>query len=808
MFRNDFKIAWRILSKQKMYSFIKIGGFALGIAACLLIALFIRDELGYDLHYSNGDRIYRVLKEYNDNGELGTGVDFAAPFAKALKAEFPDVEQAGRLLPHPSFGAGSNLIRRADQTENAYEEGFAYLDQETLQILQVPMVHGDPAHALDEPNTIVLSRRKATKYFADDNPVGKLMVVNDNQDRLYRIGGVMEDFPAASHLHYDFLLSLTGVEFWPGEQTNWPANNYHTYVRLRPGADAARLEANLPAIKKKYIVPGLLEAGYQDAAKMEMSLKFNLQPVGDIHLKSNGITDRLSHGDIRFVWLFGAVAGFILLLAGINFINLSTARSANRAKEVGLRKVVGSFRRHLIRQFLTESLLFSFLSFGLGIGLAWLLLPYFNVLSAKSLTFPWREWWLLPLLVLAATAIGILAGLYPSFYLSAFQPIQVLKGNLSRGSKSSTLRSGLVVFQFTTSIVLIVGTLVIHRQMGYILHKKVGFDKDQVLLIQGANSLGGKVNTFKQELLRLPRVQHVSVSEYLPIKGTNRDRNPFWKEGRTAEDKPVGGQMWVVDHDYIKTMGMQVVAGRDFSLQMPTDSQAVIINQKMAEELGLENPVGQRITNKGAIWPVIGVVEDFHFESLKENITPLVLVIGQSPSIVSVKVKTVDMAGLIQSVTGVWKQVAPHQPIRYTFLDEGYAAMYEDVQRMGRVFTSFAVLAIIVAGLGLFALSAFMVEQRRKEISIRLVLGASGYSIFGLLTQNFLKLVLLSLVLAVPMAWYGMQKWLEDFVYRIEIGWDVFLLAGLMAVLIAILTISYQSIRAALMNPVKSLRSE
>ena len=809
MFQNYFKVGWRNLTKQKMYSSIKIGGLALGIAACLLIALFIQHELRYDKHYPDADRIYRVIAVYNEKGEIMKGIHFPAPMASALKDDFPEVEAAGRFLSSELFGAGSKEVRRADKIENTYEEGFIYADQELLEILQPHFVNGDLSHALNEPNTIAISKSKADKYFPEEDPLGKTLILNENEMKPYKIGGVFEDFPTTSHLQYDFLLTMTGTEFWPGEQTYWRANNYYTYIKVFPGTDAAQLASKITeGTIKNYFLPSMQEAGRADAEEFTNNFSIELQPVSDTHLRSAEIYDRLSHGDIRFVWLFGAIAGFILIIACINFINLSTAKSANRAKEVGLRKVVGSFRINLINQFLTESLLFSFLSFVLALLLAWLLLPYFNELSAKSLVFPWHEWWFFPLITAAAVFVGLMAGIYPSFYLSGFKPIQVLKGGLSRGSKSSKMRSVLVIFQFTTSIVLIIGTFIIYQQMNFILNKKVGFDKEQVLLLQGANTMGEQLPTFKNELLKLSDVENVSVSDYLPIAGTKRNQNGFWKEGKTNEDTSVGGQIWRVDQDYIKTMGINIVEGRDFKVEMASDSQAVVINQTMAKELGLDDPIGQRITNGGDIWQVIGVIEDFHFETLKEDIRPLCLVIGNSSLVVSVKVNTTDMRRLLASVTSVWDQFSPNQAIRYTFLDESFAMMYADVQRMGRIFTSFAILAIIVACLGLFALSAFMVEQRSKEISIRLVLGASLSNIFRLLTQNFLRLVLISFVIAIPLAWYMMQKWLEDYEYRIQIGWDVFLLAGLLAVLIAILTISYQSIRAALMNPVDNLRAE
>ncbi|HEY5918896.1 MAG TPA: FtsX-like permease family protein, partial [Chryseolinea sp.] len=424
-----------------------------------------------------------------------------------------------------------------------------------------------------------------------------------------------------------------------------------------------------------------------------------------------------------------------------------------------------------------------------------------------TLTIPWTAWWCVPTLIVSAIIIGVIAGIYPSFYLSAFKPIDVLKGMVSRGSKSSRTRSILVVFQFTTSIILIIGTFIINRQMNYVLTTKVGFDKEQVIMLQGAGTLGNQQITFKDEILKLPHVENVTISNYLPVMGTKRDQNGFWRDGKSKEEKAVGAQRWYVDADYIKTMGMKLLEGRNFIPEMASDSQAIIINQAMVKEFGFKKPLGERIMN-WETYNVIGVVEDFHFESMKGEIRPLSLVYGRGGNIVSIKVRSENMAEMIQSVTILWNKFMPHQPIRYTFLDESYARMYEDVQRMGYLFASFATLAIVVACLGLFALSAFMVEQRNKEISIRLVLGASVNNIFGLLTRNFVKLVMISFVIAVPFAWYMMQTWLEDYAYRIEITWDVFLLAGTISVLIALLTISYQSLRAALANPATSLRSE
>ena len=659
-----------------------------------------------------------------------------------------------------------------------------------------------------EPNTIVITRRKAEKYFPNEDPIGKIFILNNDEKFPYTVGGVIENFPPTSHLQFDFLLTLKEREFWDGEQKTWGASNYPIYVTVQPGTDINELEKKATrGILDKYIAPMMLEEGIVNAKELLANARLELQPVEDIHLYSSDIDDGLSKGDIKYIWLFGAIALFILLIAIINFINLSTAKSANRAKEVGLRKVVGSIRSNLVNQFLTESLLFSLLSFVLGLLLASVLLPYFNQLTAKSLSFPWDAWWLTPVLLSSIITVGILAGIYPSFYLSSFKPIQVLKGDLRQGSRSSSLRSFLVVFQFTTSIILIIGTFVIYRQMQFILNTKVGYDKEQVLLLQGTYSLGDKLKTLKEELKRVPGVQQVSISDYLPISGTKRNGNQFFLEGKDKIDKPVPGQFWIVDEDYIKTMGMKLVDGRDFNIDMASDKEAVIINQKMAKELGLKNPVNTRIQNWQG-YTVIGVVEDFHYESFRQDIMPLAMRLDSSPSIMSVKVSADEMAGVIQSISNIWKQFAPHQPIRYSFLDQNYARMYDDVQRIGRIFTSCALFAVIVACLGLFALSAFMVEQRSKEISIRLVLGATMNNILRLLTQNFVKLVFISFVIASPVAWYIMKKWLQDFAYRIDMSWDVFVLSGSMALVISLLTISYQAVRAALMNPVNSLKSE
>jgi len=815
MFRNYFTIALRQLKKQKLYAVVKIGGFALGIAVCLLIGLYVRYETSYDRQYPNGDRLYRLVAQYDENGKVGMGTNSPGPMAAAMKSDFPEVQQAGRWLANPLFeGAGSNEFRPADATQNTYEEGFAYADPETLDMLQLPMVYGTRNAALAEPQTLIISKRKADQYFPGINPIGKTVYLNNRRQTPYRISGVMADIPANSHLRKtNFILSLVGHELWTGERGNWTTFNYTSYVRLRQDVDPAAFGRKLTTgMLDRYFIPVAVKSGQPEAAARKDAAKFHLllQPVKDIHLYSYNIDDGLSDGDIRFVWLFTAVAIFILVIACINFINLSTARSANRAKEVGLRKVVGSGRRGLILQFLIESIVFSALSFVLGLLLAQVLLPYFNTLADRPLTMPWSAWWLAPSMAVAALVIGVFAGIYPAFYLSAFRPVQVLKGSVSKGSRNSLLRNSLVVFQFAASVVLIIGTIVIYRQMHFILNRDAGFDKEQVLMIQGANSLPEQqVRAFKTELAKLAAVKSATISDYLPVEGTKRNGQSFYNEIHTPSDPALEAQVFHVDEDYLPTLGIKLATGRNFSKTMATDRNAVLINETMAKKLHLSDPVGRKIIQyTGDTYTVIGVVRDFNYNSMRSDIEPLVIRLDLSPSIVSARVDGTRAAETIKAVTALWKNFSPGQPVRYTFLDEQFAAMYSDVLRMGRMFTGFAALAVAIACLGLFGLSAFMAEQRSKEIGIRKVLGATVSGITGLLSYDFVKLVLLAIVIAVPVGGWAMHQWLQNYAYQTTLEWWIFVAAGVFALLVALGTVSFQSIKAARANPAETLKRE
>ena len=804
MFKNHIKIAWRNIKKDKLFTLIKIGGFAMGIAACILIALFIKNELSYDNHYKNKNRIYRVVMQGQMNGETLKSVHFQRLFAETLESTYPEIEKAGKINTSELFGAGRRALRVKGSSQNNFEEGFIYADQQVAEILEFDVLEGNPKNLLTNPGSIVLTDAKAAKYFPDGNAVGSTVYLDDNSSKPYTVTGVIKTGDEEkSHLDFGYLLAIEDTN------TSWTTTNYFTYLLVAENTDIPALENKMHSMLENYFIPAIVERGVgEDFMEVLKTLEYRLQPVADIHLKSDiKMGDRLKHGDIRFVWLFAAIAGFVLILAVINFINISTAKSANRAKEVGLRKTVGAFKSNLISQFLTESTIFSLISFVLGVLLAWALLPTFNSIAAKNIVMPWAQFWFLPLLLLAALIVGMLAGLYPALYLSAFRPVNVLKGNLSIGSKSGSFRSGLVVFQFTTSVVLIIGTLIIYQQMNFILDKKLGFDKEQVLMVEGANLLDNNIQTFKDRLLALSEVKSVSVSDYLPVDGTKRNGNTFRKANGGDQERGVPGQIWQVDFDYINTLGLNVDKGRGFLKEFASDSSAIVINNAMAKELGFENPIGQHINN-GRDWTIIGVLEDFHFKSLKEDIEPLSLVIGNSPSIVSIKLNSGVSKAALNDIENVWQEYVPNQAFEYTFLDQEFAQMHDDVQRMGKIFNSFALFAIFVACLGLFALSAFMVEQRKKEISIRLVLGAPFRSIYQLLTLNFMKLILISICIAIPIGGYMMSRWLQDFAYRITVGWEVYLTAGLIALGIAILTISYQSIGAALIKPLKSLRTE
>ncbi|MFK7774146.1 MAG: ABC transporter permease [Saprospiraceae bacterium] len=812
MLKNHLKIAFRQIKKQKFYSSVNIIGLAIGVTCCLLIALFIKDELSYDQHHPNVENLYRVARNSDFKDYKGIGAAGPPIMASTLVDEIPEIKKAARINPH-FYNAGNNIIRKAGEKEGFYEDGFVYADQELFELFDLPLISGDQKTILKEPYNIVITEKIAKKYFQNENPVGKTLIFNNEKEQTYTITGVMENIRDQSHFHYDFFMSLNTLD--NSKSTTWVWNNYYTYVTLEDGTTPEELEAKLENFVVKNFAPQYKSELNTDLAELVSTgrgIKMVLQPVTDIHLRSTEYTQPYEpQGDIKQVKIFGIIALFILLIALVNFVNLSTARSANRAKEVGLRKVLGSHQKQLVSQFLSESILMSAAAFLIGTGVAFTLMPLFNDLSGKSLNIPFLSIGFIPVMLGSAVLIGVLAGLYPSFYLSAFEPVKVLKGKLSTGNKSGMLRSGLVVFQFAISIGLIVGTMVVYQQMSFIKNKHLGFEKEQVLLIEDTNTIFDQLPAFKDAIKKLPEAKNATISSYLPLDGGRRNSVGFFPKGKPGGDDLVIIQRWSIDEDYFNTLGMNLIKGRNFKQEMLTDTLSIILNETAVRSFGFtENPIGQILANPfdDKKYTVIGVVEDFNFDSLKGKVADLGFFMGMSSSVVSVKTTAVEMDKLIAKTETVWKSFAPTQPFRYDFLDDRFAKMYIAEDRIGKLFSIFSILAIFIACLGLLALATFMTEQRMKEIGIRKVLGASIPNIVFTLSKSFLLYVIIGLLIAAPIAWLQMSEWLNGFEYRIEMEWWMIVLAGLLAVVIAFTTVGLQSLRAALSNPMESLRSE
>jgi len=819
MLKNYLLIAIRSLSKHRFYSLINIAGLATGIAACLIIVLFIQHELSYDKHYENSDRIYRLNGEIKFGGNHYKLAVASAPLGSTLVQGFPEVEAAVRFRAR-----GSYLVKRTETSDNIKENDIIWTDSTFFKVFSIPVVAGNASTALAEPNTIAISRKAAKKYFPNEEPLGQTLILDNRWN--VKVTAVFEDMPKASHFHYDFLIALAGLS--EAQQTNFMSNNFNTYVLLRADADPKELEKKFAPYLDKFMGPQAAAVLGGDFTMEKFRAggniwQYTLMPLTDIHLHSDLTAELGPNGDITYIYLFSAIALFILGIACINFMNLSTARSANRAKEVGVRKVMGSLRSHLVRQFLLESILLSMASFVFAVALAWLALPVFNSLSQKDLELPLTNPAFYLVLGCASLFVGVLAGIYPSFFLSAFKPVNVLKGNVALGMRSGWIRSSLVVFQFVISIFLVIATITVNRQLNYIQNKKIGFQKDQVLVVNDAYALGNNIQSFKNEVLKNNFIKSGSISGFIPVTGGWRNDNTFWPEGSEPNEQTmVGLQNWSVDYDYVKTMGMKITEGRDFSVDFPSDSSAVILNHAALKFFHMENdPIGKKIStfngnnpdgspDRSSLrsWTVIGVLEDFHFESLKQNISPLGLFLDNSTGTVVFRFEAANSQDVIAAVEKTWKNLAPGQPFQYSFLDEDFARMYSSEQRLGKTFAVFASLAIIIACLGLFALTSFTAEQRTKEIGIRKVLGASVSSIVVLLSKEFGKLILIAFVLAAPIASYAVNWWLKGYTYKVEIGILVYALAGVFAFAIAWITMSYQSIRAARNNPVTSLRSE
>jgi len=807
MIKNYIKTAFRTLTKNKGFTAINVLGLALGLATCLLIVFYVFDELGYDRYNVNANRIYRVDEAIRFGGTTNSFAVAPPPLAESMKTDFPEIEQVTRFRTR-----GGNQVKKGNL--NIQENNMVYADSTLFKVFTLPMISGDPASALKEPHSLVINERTALKYFNTTNAVGRMMTFNDTS--LYKVTGVIKNIPKQSHFDFDFLISMSTL---PQSRDNaWFSSNFNTYILLRPGADYKALNAKMPNFFRVHAGPQLqsiIHVTYEQFLKGGNYFRFNFTPLPDIHLHSNMIAELGANGNIQYVYIFSAIAIFILLIACVNFMNLSTARSANRAREVGVRKVLGSPRKYLIFQFLTESVIVTLVSAVIAVVAAWLLLPVFNQISNKELAVtPQIISWLLPVLFIIIIIIGGLAGSYPAFFLSAFQPIDVLKGKISAGFKGGFLRSFLVVFQFSISIFLIIGTLIIYNQLKYIQNKDLGYNRDHVLCIWDVYTLGDKAKSFKHEVNQIAGVQSSTLTSALPTSNYGNTSTIF-KDPVVDQKRSLMTQEWNIDEDYIPTLGIKIKDGRNFLSQMKTDSDALVINETAARMLQFKNPLNQLVyvpqdQNAKILKPyhIIGVVKDFNFQSLRDNVTPLVFYYSEDRGALSVRINSANIPALLDLMKAKWHNFSPNQQFNYSFMDKDFEAMYRSEQRMGTISVIFTSFAIIIACLGLFGLAAYAAEQRTKEIGVRKVLGASIGAIVSMLSKDFIKLVIISIIIASPLAWWAMHYWLQNFAYRQNIQWWVVAVAGIAAILIAFITISFQSIKAALTNPVKSLRSE
>jgi len=811
MLKNYLKIAWRNLAKNKTFSLINIIGLAIGLSCFLLISLYVLDELSFDRYNANAENIYRINCDLKFNGsELHLPVA-SDMMGATLKKDYPQVKEFTRIFR----GGGNKQVKNGDNFIN--ENNVANVDSTFFDVFTLPAIQGDTKTALNQPNTVVITASTAKKYFGTTEALGRTIETEENGKTIYKITAIIKDMPENSHFHFDFLFSMKNADY------NWGSylsNNFYTYILLQKGTDYRAFEKNMPQYILRYVFPEAQQVMHiGDLGEFEKAgnkLSYSLVPLTKIHLYSTDRDFELSpNGNIQYVYIFSAVALFVLLIACINFMNLTTARSANRAKEVGIRKVLGTDRSKLMLQFLIEAIMMVLLSLAIAIAIVNLLLPAFNHIASKSIN-P-GDLLAQPILILLITLpliVGLLAGSYPAFFLSAFKPVEVLKGKLKVGSRSGLLRSLLVVFQFATSIILIIGTVVIYHQLHYIQNTNLGFNKSQVLIINDANVLNQNIDVFKKEILQLPGVSSGTVSSYLPV-ASSRTNNTYSKDPVLSTKSGLNLEVWTIDYDYTKTLGMQLAAGRNFSPDFGSDTMSVIINETTAQLLGYPNPIGKKIYTFNDVpgapataLAIVGVVKDFHFESLRQHIGPLCFRLGKSTGLASFKVNPSNIPALLKQVENKWKILAPGKPFSYRFMDESFDEMYRSEQRVGTIALIFSTLAILIACLGLFGLSTFIAEQRTKEIGIRKVLGANVKGIVQLLSKDFIKLVLIAFVIAAPLSWYFMHSWLQDFAYRVEINWWIFAIAGIGALLIALMTVSFQAIKAALDNPVKSLRTE
>lgn len=789
MLTNYLKIAWRNMLRHPGYSFLNISGLALGIAAAFVLLLFVKEETSYDRHFDQHDRIYRVASDFYNMGG----------FARTSEALYHWMKEESKEIRYVTAleVVGNDMPVEIDNVE--YIEGRALaIDSNFFRVFSFELLEGNPRHLMKSPDEVVLSERLAKKYFGDYPAMGETIVLGEDK-KAYRVSGVVEDSKKKTHLEGDLFIPIAFEN-----KTNWTSANIFVYAMLHDQASIQQLENSLEELKKNKIYPTFPnETSYESWARGSHRVEFFLQPLEDIYMYSKFRFDLTPGGNPQQVAILGVIGLFLVILAIVNYINLTTARSSVRAKEVGVKKTLGADRRSLARQFLGESLFVSTMAMLVAGALIEILLKVFEQITGQQITASLISDWTLPLTLLGFSLItGLLAGLYPAFYLTQFRPIKVLKGQLSL-SGNKHLRSGLVVFQFTIAVVLMIGSMVVFRQLAFMQNTDKGFEQEGVMIINNITDLGNQAKAFREELEQFPQVVSSSFNDRMP--GGNflwmyTFQTPDMEESKTIQTFPA-------DENYLPTLGLRLLNGRNFSRDIASDSSAVILNESAVEALGLaaKDPIGVEV-NKG--YRVVGVVQDFNFQSLRQEIEAAAMVFGATGHRLAVKLKGGQMTQFLTDLESTWGQFSPEESVNYTFLDDNFIKLAEKDRMLAKAMGIFTGLAIFIACLGLFGLAAFMAERRKKEIGIRKVLGAGVAALVGLLSKDFLKLVLLSFLIASPVAYYLLMKWLEGFAYRIEINWWIFVLVGVLALVTALATVSFQSIRAALANPVDSLRSE
>ena len=789
MFKNYLIIALRNLLKQKSYSFINIFGLAIGLACSIMILLWVLDELSYDAHNKNIDNIYRVVEEQlYAGGEIFPVAVTPIPLAPALEETFPEISKATRV----------RTMRAMVKYENErFNEVIYFADPEFFQIFSVEVVSGDLATAMANPDNIIITEQMAAKYFGDEDPLGKLLNLNNRGN--FIVTAVINRFPDNSHFIPDIIIPWKYYENLMSEMgfntDNWGSNSIYTYILIERDNDYLEVEDKISGIIGEH--------------EEESLTTLQLQPLGKIHLYSGSkfAADIGGHGDIIYVKIFMAIAIFILVIACINFMNLSTARSERRSREVGLRKVTGAKRFQIISQFIGESVLLTFISLNFAVIIVKLLLPAFNTLSGKSLEINYFDLEVLIGFLLITIFTGLLAGSYPAVYLSSFNPVNVLKGVKRKAKGSIYFRRILVIVQFTLSIILIIGTLIVSRQLYHIKNINLGLNKDNILYSGFPGRDNSKLNTFKEELLKYPDIVNITNTDQHPSAIYNSQSGWDW-DGKETEDE-ILMHTERVGYDYLETFNIKLAEGRFFSEEYGSDSLAVIINEKAVEIMGMKDPLGQRLTSYGTDLHIIGVVKNFHFKTIHMDIEPIVLSYSGTPSYVYYKIKPENTEKTIKKIKELYTELdGGNSVFSQRFLDEDYDNLYRSEQRMAKIFTYFAVLAILISCLGLFGMASFIAEQRTREIGMRKVLGSSVSNIIVLLSKEFTRLVLLSNILAWPIAWFIMNKWLQNFAYQTKIFWWIFIVAGSIALIIAFMTVAIQTIRTATRNPADSLRYE